>query len=61
MILFIIYALAGYWAAGQTVFKNKIIIQSVGSAPIFFQKLLWGLFLGWALIPIAIIRSVFGI
>lgn len=53
----IIYLILGYWAAGQTVFKNKIMISSqIGG--IFLQKLAVAFILGWILIPVAIIKLI---
>ena len=56
-ILLIVYWIAGYWATGQTIFANKIIIHQFGE--LFIQRLILGLILGWALIPIAILKNVF--
>ncbi|SBV99155.1 conserved hypothetical protein [uncultured Eubacteriales bacterium] len=58
MVLFI-YAWAGYWAAGQVLYKNKIVFRKFGV--LFFEKLILGIFLGWILIPIALIRIIFGV
>lgn len=57
MIILIIYMAAGYWATGQTIFRNKILIEFQFGG-IFFQRVLWGTLLGWALIPVAIVRSI---
>ncbi len=27
VVIFIIYAVAGYWATGKTIYANKIIIE----------------------------------
>ena len=59
MVILIIYGILGYWATGVVLYKNKIVISSGGS--FFGQKLAFGLILGWALIPIAIIRTILGI
>lgn len=60
MVILIIYAVLGYWATAETTHKNKIFL-GYGIGELFFERLIWGLFLGWALIPIAIIRKIFGI
>ena len=53
----IIYLILGYWAVGQTVFKNKIMISSqIGG--IFLQKLAVAFILGWILIPVGIIKLI---
>ncbi len=57
-MLFIIYLVLGYWAAGQTIFKNKVIISfRFGGA--FLYRLIAACFLGWILIPVAIIKMLF--
>lgn len=50
MVILIIYWVAGYWAAGQTIYANKVVIYSGNT----FAAL--GLFFGWILIPVAIIK-----
>lgn len=55
-VLFIIYLAAGYWAVGETLWKNKTIIEfKTGAA--FTQRVIWGTVLGWILIPVAVIRK----
>lgn len=56
-ILLIVYLVAGYWSTGQTIYANKIIIHSFGA--LFWRRFLLGMFLGWLLIPIAILKSIF--
>ena len=53
-MLALIYVIVAYWAVGQTVYRNKIVIGTM--ANVICQKLLWAILLGWLLIPIAIIR-----
>lgn len=48
----------GYWAAGRTVYRNKIMIGTFQN--IFFRKLLVGFFFGFILIPMAIIGAIRG-
>lgn len=58
MIILILYACAGYWAVGKTIFANKVIVSNkIGGAA--FLRLFYGLLLGWCLIPIAIIKMLF--
>ena len=58
-VLLILYFVLGYWAAGRTIYANKIIVTS---APFgfSFSKFMCGMFLGWILIPIAIIKKIAG-
>lgn len=58
VILLLIYVAAGYWAANRTLYANKILFGSWNA--IVFQKICAALFLGWLLIPIALIRVIFG-
>ena len=60
MVLIIIYAILGYWSTAYTTHKNKIFL-GYGIGQLFFERLFWGLVFGWILIPIAIIRKIFGI
>lgn len=55
-IIIIAYAALGYWAAGQTVYANKIRIGTWSD--LFFTRLVVGLFLGFILIPVAIIKKI---
>lgn len=58
-VLFFLYLAAGYWAAGETIFKNRIIIEyKFGDA--FVQRMIFGAVLGWILIPVAILKRAFG-
>lgn len=56
-ILVLIYWCVGYWAVGKTLYANQILIGTAGN--IFLRKAIWAFLLGWILIPIAIIKSVF--
>ncbi len=53
----IIYLLLGYWAVGKTIWANKVMIGT-GSA-LLFNRVFYALFLGWLLIPWAIIKLIF--
>ncbi len=57
MILVILYFILGYWATGQTVYRNKILFGTASG--IFIQRLTLGFALGWILIPIALIAMLF--
>lgn len=54
-ILLAIYFAASYWAAGETIYANKIMISSK-LGDVFIQKLITGSLLGWILIPVALIK-----
>lgn len=58
MILIIAYLVLGYWAAGKVIYANKVVIYT-GYAFII-RKVMWGFFLGWTLIPIALLKLIFG-
>ncbi len=58
MILLIIYWVLGFWATGKVLYANKIVISS--GTTFFCKKLGIGLFFGWALIPIALLKVIFG-
>lgn len=55
-IFFVVYWVAGYWAVGQTIYANKIVIYSGNT--LFIKKAGIGLFFGWILIPVAIIKNI---
>ena len=57
VILLILYLVLGYWAAGEVIYKNKIVIEFETGA-LFMKKLSYGALLGWILIPIAIIKKL---
>jgi hypothetical protein len=54
----IIYLALGYWAVGETIYKNKILF-STQTGGIFIEKLVSALMLGWICIPVAIIKLIF--
>lgn len=56
IVLVIAYAVLSYWAAGQTIYANKIRIGTFNN--LFLNRLIVGCFLGIILIPIAIIRKI---
>lgn len=60
IIIIALYAMLGYWATGKTTHANKIIISS-RPGEMFFQRTMMGICLGWLLIPVALIRVIFGI
>ena len=57
-MLLVIYMIAGYWATGRTIYRNRVIITTHFNW--FFSRLIWGTFLGFILIPWAIINTVVG-
>lgn len=58
IILVIAYIAAGYWAVNRTIYANKVVFYSDGMA-LFIQKAVYAIFLGWALIPIALLKKLF--
>ena len=44
--------IAGYWATGQTIYRNRIVITTTFNY--VFSKLIYGMLFGWILIPAAI-------
>lgn len=56
-MVFLIYLILGYWAVGQTVYANKIVIYS-GTA-FYCKKIAIAFLIGWILIPIAILKCIF--
>lgn len=57
-MLVILYMALGYWAYGY-VNRNKIYIYS-GHGNLFMHKLIYGTLFGWFLIPLAILKMLFG-
>lgn len=53
-IILLIYCIAGYWAAGKTVYANKIRFGTAKN--LFLTRFIVGFFLGWILIPWALIK-----
>ena len=43
-LLFLVYVVLGYWAAGVIFFENKVVIHTFGA--LFMQKMCLGCFLG---------------
>lgn len=58
MVGLIIYLALGYWAVGETVYKNKILF-STKTGGIFLEKIVTALIIGWICIPAAIIKKIF--
>lgn len=56
IILFAAYIVLGYWAAGQTIYANKIRIGTLYN--LLLTRIITGFLLGWILIPIAIIKKL---
>lgn len=57
-ILLLAYFILGYWAVGQTVYANSVMIYSSFYA-MFMKKLIIAMFFGWILIPAALIKRAF--
>ena len=57
IILALVYVIAGYWATGWTLYYNKIVIETQPGG-LFCKRLVYGIFIGWILIPVAIIRKL---
>lgn len=55
-IIGIAYVVLSYWAAGQTIYANKIRIGSISD--LFLNRLILGLLLGIVLIPVAVIKKM---
>ena len=54
----LIYIVAGYWAAGRTIYADKIMFGTMLS--IFTRKLVTGFLFRWLLIPWALIKVFTG-
>lgn len=54
----IVYMVLGYWAVGKVLYEDKIVIYS--GISFFCKKMAIALLVGWALFPIAIIKTIFG-
>ncbi len=57
IVILIIYCALGYWAVGQTIYRNKIRIGTLNG--LFTQRVIMGILFGFILIPVAIIAAVF--
>lgn len=57
-MLVIVYVILGYLAYGY-VNSNKVYIYS-GTGALLRHKLIMGVLLGWVMIPIAILKLIFG-
>lgn len=58
-MLLIIYCIVGFWAVNKVIYEGKVVIYSDGMQ-LFIKKIVYAFFLGWALIPIAIIKCLLG-
>lgn len=59
MIILLLYAVVGYWATNKVIYEGKVVFYSDGMQ-LFIKKLVYAIFLGWILIPIAIIKCLLG-
>lgn len=57
-MILVIYCILGYWAAGRTIYANKIRIGTMTG--LIQQRIIVGAALGWLLIPWAILKLLFG-
>lgn len=55
-LLFFIYVALGYWAAGVVFYENRVVIHTFGA--LLFRKLCIAIFLGFIIIPIAILKRL---
>lgn len=55
----LIYLALSYWAVGKVIYADKVVLYSSWTA-FFAKKMAIGLLLGWILIPIAILKLIFG-
>ena len=51
--LIFVYIAAGVWAANRTIYTRYMVFGKLSD--IIWQKIMFGMFLGWILIPIALI------
>lgn len=58
-IIMLIYGAIGYWAAGKTVYANKIRFGTAQN--LFMTRFITGFLFGIILIPVALIRVIFRI
>lgn len=58
-MLAIIYLVLSYWAVGKVIYADKVVFYSSWTA-FFAKKMAIGLLIGWILIPIAILKIIFG-
>ncbi|MDE6641899.1 MAG: hypothetical protein K2K63_15400 [Acetatifactor sp.] len=56
-ILFIVYIIAGWWAANRVWFSKRTYIVT-DPAAFYGKKMAMAFLLGWLFIPIAIIQKV---
>lgn len=55
--MIIVYLILGYWATGQTIYRNKILLGTANG--IFLHRLTLGFVLGFILIPVAVLGCLF--
>ena len=56
VILLILYGAAGYWAVGQVLYPNTVIVFNPGAFR--RKKLFLGVLFGYVFIPIAIVKKI---
>lgn len=56
LIIFLVYIALGYWAVGETIDANRIIISTFHAN--FMRKVTIAFVCGFVLIPVAIIKKL---
>lgn len=56
LIILVVYMIVGYWATGVVLYEGKVML--VNPWNFFMKRLVYGIFLGFILIPIAIIKRL---
>lgn len=56
ILILVLYAVAGYWATGQTIYANKVMYGSYSD--ILTHRVVVGIVIGYILIPVAIIKKL---
>lgn len=59
MIILLVYFVASWWAINKVWYSNRVYIVA-DTAGFYIRKGVLALFLGWILIPVAIIMSLLG-
>ena len=57
IVLGVAYVVAGYWASGVVIYENKVVIHQTGA--LFMQRVAFAIVLGWALIPLSVLKRIF--
>lgn len=57
-IIIVLYTWAGYWAINKVLYEGKIVFYS-STFDYVTKKIVLAFFLGWAFIPIALLKKMF--